>query len=187
MVSRMRVLARQEHDDPVEPGRQTAVRRRAVVERLEKEAEPPVRLLLRYPDDLHHPLLDVAPVDPDGARGQLEPVADEIVEPAEHPAGVGLEILQVLVAAASRTCDARPPTLRSSSFHAKSGKSVTHGNANVVGPRRAPSSSRSASRRLPRTSRDGVRLVGDEEEEVAVRGRRAVDDARRPRLRRGTC
>ncbi len=54
-------------DDPIEPGRDAAVRRRAVVERLQQESKAPLGFCLGEANQREDPLLDVAPMDPDAA------------------------------------------------------------------------------------------------------------------------
>ena len=70
--------------------------RRAVVERVQQEAEPLLRLLLRQPHDGEHPLLDVPAVDTDRAAADLIAVADDVVGVSERRAGIAVEGLQVL-------------------------------------------------------------------------------------------
>ena len=71
MTSRIVALAGQEHDQAVEPRRDAAVRRGAVAEHLQEEAEALLRLLVGHADDAEHALLQLGVVDPDGARGEL--------------------------------------------------------------------------------------------------------------------
>src|SRR6266545_5211088 len=61
------VGAGQEHHDPVQPGRDAAVRRDAVLERLQQVAEALPDGLLAQAQDLEDPLLQRAVVDPEAA------------------------------------------------------------------------------------------------------------------------
>jgi hypothetical protein len=70
---------REVHHEPVEPERDPAVRRRAVAERLEQEAELRVRLGLAHPEQVEDLLLDVLPVDTDRPAADLGAVDDHVV------------------------------------------------------------------------------------------------------------
>ncbi len=57
------------------------MRRRAVLERLEEEAELGLRLLLRKAQGVEERLLDLGVVDPDRSSADLVAVQDQVVRP----------------------------------------------------------------------------------------------------------
>ena len=69
----------EQRDDPVDAHRDPAVRRRAVAQRVEQEAEPRLGLLRADPEQLEHALLDLEPVDTDRAAADLGAVEHEVV------------------------------------------------------------------------------------------------------------
>lgn len=71
--------AREQRADPVSAERDAAVRRGAVVECVEEEAELASRLCLFQAHHCEHPLLDVAAVDTDGLAVDLIAVVDDVV------------------------------------------------------------------------------------------------------------
>ncbi len=79
ITSRMLSSPARMPDQPVDPEREPGVRRRAVAERVEQEAEPGLRGLGVDPDEVEDPGLEVALVDPDAPRPQLPAVAHEVV------------------------------------------------------------------------------------------------------------
>ena len=86
-----RVGAGQQRDDPVPAERDAAVRRGAVLERVEQEAELLLRLVLAEAHHREDPLLDVVAVDTDRAAADLVAVADDVVGPGQRVAGVAVE------------------------------------------------------------------------------------------------
>ena len=79
MTSRMDSDAGQDGDDPVEPERDAAHRRSAVLQRLQEEPELGPRVGLADPEELEDPLLERPRVDADRAPADLLAVQDEIV------------------------------------------------------------------------------------------------------------
>ena len=73
------------------------MRRNAVLEGLQQEAELIVRPLRRKAQDLEHLGLHVALMDTDRAAAHLHAVEYDIVSLGAHPARVGVNILQILV------------------------------------------------------------------------------------------
>src|SRR2546421_12168480 len=69
-----RLLAGQNRDDPIEPQSDAAVRRRAVFERVDEEAEPELRLLIRHAQQLENETLQPLIVDPEAAAADLAAV-----------------------------------------------------------------------------------------------------------------
>ena len=84
-----RVAAGEQRDDAVDAERDPAVRRRAVAQRLEQEAEAPLRLLGVHPEDLEDLALDRRVVDADRAAAELPAVDDEVVGARAQRARVG--------------------------------------------------------------------------------------------------
>src|SRR5690606_6938343 len=91
-----RLGAREERDDPVPAEGDAAVRRGAVGERVEQEAELLPRLLLADAHDGEDPLLDVPAVDTDGSAADLVAVAHDVVGVCERVARVLLEAVDPL-------------------------------------------------------------------------------------------
>ena len=87
-----RVAAGQQRDDPVDAERDAAVRRRAVGERLQQEAEALLRLLGFDAERLEDLLLDVGPVDSDRAATQLPAVEDDVIGARAPAAGIAVEV-----------------------------------------------------------------------------------------------
>src|SRR4051794_98648 len=87
-----RARARQQRHDPVEPEGDTAVRRRAVAERLEQEAEALARLVGSDPDRVEDLLLHLARVDTDRPSAELPSVHHDVVGAAPPRARVGVEV-----------------------------------------------------------------------------------------------
>ena len=81
---------RQQGDDAVPTESDTTVRRGAVLEGVQQEAEPRLGFLLADAHHVEHAVLDVAAVDTDGAAADLVAVADDVV-------GVGQSVARVLV------------------------------------------------------------------------------------------
>src|SRR6185312_16068791 len=67
-----RLAAGEDGHQAVEPERDPAVRRRAVLQRLEQEAEAPIGLLLGHAESLEDLLLDLGLVDTDRAAAELD-------------------------------------------------------------------------------------------------------------------
>ena len=100
MTSRIESHAGEQHgDDPVQPDRDAAVRRGAVLERVEQEAELLLRLRLV---DAHHredALLHVLAVDTDRPAAELAAVADDVVGPGQRLAGSLSKVSMIRLAA----------------------------------------------------------------------------------------
>ena len=88
-----RVRPGQQHADPVPAEGDAAVRRRAVLERLQQEAELVPGLLLGDAEHLEHPLLHVRAVNTDGAATDLVAVADDVVGPGQRVVRVLVEVV----------------------------------------------------------------------------------------------
>ena len=84
MTSRIESLPDEQHADAVPAERDAAVRRRAVLERLEQEAELVLRLLRRDAEQVEDPALHVGAVDTDAAAADLVAVADDVVRVRER-------------------------------------------------------------------------------------------------------
>src|SRR5205085_12059268 len=91
-----RVGAAEECADPVPSEGDPAVRRRAVLEGPQQEAELLLRLLLGEPHDAEDALLDVLAVDTDRAATDLVAVADDVVGVGQRAARVGVEGVDAL-------------------------------------------------------------------------------------------
>src|SRR5262245_11273347 len=89
-ISQVR-LAGENHDRPVDARSDTAVRWSSHREGVEQKAEPRTLLLGSDAQDPEHPLLDLGPVDSDGARPELVAVEDEVVGLRDRPARILLE------------------------------------------------------------------------------------------------
>ena len=70
------------------PERDAAVRRRAVAQRLEQEAEARLGLLVGDAERVEHLLLDVRVVDTDRAAADLRAVEHDVVAAAAQRAGI---------------------------------------------------------------------------------------------------
>ena len=91
MTSRIESVPDEQRADAVPAERDAAVRRRAVAERVEQEAELLLRLVLGQAHHREHPLLHVAAVDTDRPAADLVAVADDVVGVGQRRAGVGVE------------------------------------------------------------------------------------------------
>ena len=69
----------EDRHDPVDPERDATVRRRAVLERVEQEAEAPLRLLRADAERVEDLLLDLGGVDTDRAAADLDAVEHYVV------------------------------------------------------------------------------------------------------------
>ena len=85
MTSRIESAPSSSVHDPVQAERDAAVRRRAVPERVEQEAELALGLLLGEPDRVEDPLLHVAAVDTDRSAADLAAVEHHVVRVATAP------------------------------------------------------------------------------------------------------
>src|SRR4051795_29841 len=152
--------------DAVDPHRAPAVRRRAVLERVEQEAEAPVGLLLAQPDDLEDLALDLGRVDADRAAAELPAVDDEVVAAREHRAGV----LERPLRGRERVVDRGPAAALPRLEHREIGDPEDVVAVGRDQPEAPPELEPQRSERLGR----GPFLVGDEQDEVALRpGERA--------------
>src|SRR5262249_27813919 len=85
--------AGQQHDHPVPAEGDAAVRRRAVLERVEQEAELGAGLLGGQADHVEHRLLYRGGVDTDRAATDLVAVAHDVVRVGQRSAGLGGELI----------------------------------------------------------------------------------------------
>ncbi len=72
-------LAGEQHHDPVDPRRRAAVRRRAVLERVQHAAEPGLHLLAPVSGERERLVHDIRAVVADRAARELDAVADDVV------------------------------------------------------------------------------------------------------------
>jgi len=72
------------------------MRRRAVAERPQEEAEPRLGLLRADPEHGEDAALDVGTVDPHAARAQLPPVQDQVVGLGAHRRRIALQPIEVV-------------------------------------------------------------------------------------------
>src|SRR5262245_20836408 len=86
-----------EDHQPVEAERDAAVGRSAVLERFEQEPELGAQLLGRHSYGPHDRLLDVLPMDADASARELVAIGREIVELRAHAAGIGGDVLKIVV------------------------------------------------------------------------------------------
>src|SRR5699024_12680965 len=91
-----RVLPREQRHDAVPAEGDAAVRRGAVLERLQQEAELLLRLLLVDAHQAEDALLDGLVMDADGAAADLIAVADDVVRVGQRGPGIGVEGVQEL-------------------------------------------------------------------------------------------
>src|SRR5690349_7104906 len=87
----------QQGNQPVDPERDAAVRRRAVREGVEQEPELAAGLLVGQADHVEDPLLHLGPVDTDRAPADLRAVEHDVVGPGERLARPLLEVVGVLL------------------------------------------------------------------------------------------
>src|SRR5215475_7214776 len=88
---------REEHHGPVESDGDSAVRRRAVTERVQEEAEFFARLFFAHSERLEDSRLYVRAVDSDRAAAQLGAVEDQVVGLGAHRTRIAFELVQVIV------------------------------------------------------------------------------------------
>ena len=72
-----------------------AVGRRAVLERVEQEAELGAGVLVAEAEGAEHPGLHVGAMDPDRAAGDLVAVQHEVVGAGADRAGIALELVEI--------------------------------------------------------------------------------------------
>ena len=121
------LLAGEDRHQPVDAEREAAVRRGAVLERVEEEAEPLLRLLVADAEQAEDARLQLGLVDPDRPGAELPPVEHQVVGLAAHLQRVGLQQVHDRRDAAGVNGwwpgFGRPVT---SSTPTNSGKSTTH-------------------------------------------------------------
>ena len=163
-----RVGAGEALDDAVDPVGDAAVRRRAVAQRLEQEAEARLGLLRVDPERGEDLLLHLGVADTDRAAAHLLPVPDDVVglRPRARPGSSGSNSPAGAVkgwCSGSQRC--------SSSFAARSaasrrsragGRSPSVDQAEALGRGRAAAA--------PSTASATLRLVGDQQQQVALLG-----------------
>ena len=93
MTSRILTSSRQQHHDPVDPRRATAMRGRAIAERADQPAESPRHLRLVIACEFEGADHDVEAMIPDRAREDLVAVAAEIVLIPQDFQGIAVERL----------------------------------------------------------------------------------------------
>ena len=84
MTSRIERLARQDRADAVEAERDAAMRRRAVLERFEEEAEAVLRVLVADAEQPEHRGSGSRVVDTNAAAAELPAVEHDVVGLGEH-------------------------------------------------------------------------------------------------------
>ena len=92
-----RLGAGHQHHEAVEADRDAAVRRRAVLQRVEQEAELGARFLGVDLERAEHLALHVLAVDPHRAAAELEAVQHDVVGLGDAAPGIGLEPVLVAV------------------------------------------------------------------------------------------
>src|SRR5688572_15442772 len=90
-------LAREHHDRPVDPERDSAMRRRSHRERVEQEPELRPLLVGAQRERVEHALLQVGLVDPERPTAELVPVHDEVVCLRQGLTGLGVEAIPPLL------------------------------------------------------------------------------------------
>src|SRR5215472_3490255 len=78
------LLASKKHHDAVDAERDPAVRRRAVGQRVEKEAEAAAKLFFGQAERFEEPLLNILPVNSNAARAKLVAVQHEVIALRTH-------------------------------------------------------------------------------------------------------
>src|SRR4029078_3444622 len=106
-----RRLTGQQRADPIEAERQATVRRRAVFERFQEEAEAVLRILIRQTEQAEHLGLRVAVVNTNRAAAELPAVEDDVVGLRQHLARIGFEHVQVFFARRGERVVYRIPAL----------------------------------------------------------------------------
>ena len=129
------VCAGQNHHDAIQSERNSAVRRRAILQRFQKEPEARARLFLRHPESAEYLALNVLAMNTDRARAQLGAIQHHVISQrtnfAQRRLGIaggveaGFELGHVFIVQRSKGMMGRIPApgLRS---HSNMGKSVTH-------------------------------------------------------------
>src|SRR6185437_4119451 len=94
-----RLFSREQRRHAVNSQRVSAMRRRAIRQRVQKKSEPPPRRLVRQPQRLEQPRLHILPVNSYAARPQLHSVQHQIVALRTNfsPPCRILEFLQILL------------------------------------------------------------------------------------------
>ncbi len=79
------------HDDAIQAQSESAVRRRAVPERIQQEAESPLRFIVQDAQRPEDPPLQLRLVDTDAPAAQLAPVVDQVVSAKSDGGGIVLQ------------------------------------------------------------------------------------------------
>src|SRR5690242_6313482 len=90
-----RFFAGEDHSDAIEAKRDSAVRRRSIRERVEKEPEPALGLLFAEAERFEHARLHVLPMNSDAAGAEFISVEDEIVAFRAAFPRCGFELVEV--------------------------------------------------------------------------------------------
>ncbi len=93
-----RLLAGQKHDDPVQSQRDAAMRRSAVAECLQQEAESLFRFLTLDAQGIENLALYVLAMNTDRTPSDLDSVEDDVVGLGQDLGGVAREELEILIA-----------------------------------------------------------------------------------------
>ena len=93
----MEVSCREDHHQPVEPQRDSAVRRSAVFERFEQEPEAAARFFLAEAERGENLRLHVAAMNTNGARAEFGAVQHQVVRFGAAAGGVGGQLFDILV------------------------------------------------------------------------------------------
>ncbi len=91
-------LACHQRVNAIVPERDTTVRRRAIFQGFEEESESFARLFFGEAQHLEYPALNVLAMNTDRAAANLGTVQHQIVRPRSNGAGVGFQLVQVLLA-----------------------------------------------------------------------------------------
>ena len=91
-----RSFARGQHNDPIQPIRESAMRRCAVPKGGQQEPETLFRFLPGNAEPGKNPLLHLRVVNADAARPELRPVKHQVIGAREHLEGLTIQQLEVL-------------------------------------------------------------------------------------------
>jgi hypothetical protein len=152
-----------QHHQPVQAEGQATVRRGAVAQGVEEEAELLLRLLLIDAENVEHRGLGLAVTDTDTAAAQLRAVEHHVVGAGQGRAGIAAQRFGIAGGRREGWCSgAQPPSPSSSNI----GKSTTHSGAQPAAtmPRSVPTLQAQGAQGFV----DHGGAVGAEEDDIAV-------------------
>src|SRR6185436_11012017 len=106
-----RLLTGQNHDQAIQAERDASMRRRSVLQRLEKEPELFASLGIAEAEDIEDPRLNIAAMDSDGTAANLRAVQHKIVRFGTNVGGVRLQDAKVFVHGRSKWMMAGYPSV----------------------------------------------------------------------------